>query len=167
MTTDNRDEQIEIFRDADEEAIARVRAMVAEAKHGALATLEPETGNPLATRVGLTTLADGTPLIFVSMLAAHTPALLADPRCSLLVGEVGRGDPVAHRRATLHCRAERIERDSIDGRAALGRYLEANPKAKLYASLPDFLLFALKIERITFNGGFGKAFRVTAADYYG
>ncbi len=156
-----------IFRDADAETIARVCALVAASGHGALATLEPETGHPVATRVGLSTLEDGSPLIFVSMLAAHTPALLSDSRCSLLIGEVGRGDPVAHPRATLFCRAERIERETDAGNDALARYLASNPKAKLYAGLPDFILFRLRIERVTYNGGFGKAFRMSGEAYYG
>lgn len=160
------DQQTKVFQDADAEVLARLRAMVAEARHGALATLEPENGHPVASRVGLTTLEDGTPLVFVSLLAAHTPALLADPRCSLLVGEVGRGDPVAHKRATLFCTAARIERHSPGGVAALERYLDANPKARLYAELPDFLLFALRVERATYNGGFGKAYQASGADYY-
>ena len=157
---------VQVFRDVDAEALERVRALVAEARYAALATLEPETGHPVATRVGLAALADGTPLILVSMLAAHTPALLADPRCSLLIGDVGRGDPVAHRRVTLFCRAERIARDTPEGEDALARYLASNPKAKLYADLPDFMLFALRVERATYNGGFGKAYRLSGAEYY-
>ena len=164
MTTNDKPQ---LFRDPDGKTIAAVRTLVAEARHGALATLEPETGHPVATRVGLAMLADGSPLIFVSMLAAHTPALITDPSCSLLVGEVGRGDPVAHRRATLFCRAERIERETEEGRDALRRYLAANPKAKLYAGLPDFLLFALRVARVTYNGGFGRAYRLNGAEYYG
>ena len=156
-----------VFRDADPETITRIRALVAASGYGALATIEPETGHPVATRVGLAVLEDGSPLIFVSMLAAHTPALLADPRCSLLIGEVGRGDPVAHRRSTLFCRAERIERQTMEGRDALNRYLTSNPKAKLYAGLPDFILFRLKVERLTYNGGFGKAFLASGEAYYG
>ena len=155
------------FRPADAETVAELRRLVGAARHAALATLEPATGHPLATRVGLATLADGTPLILVSRLAAHTPALLADPRCSLLVGAIGRGDPLAHGRATLYCRAEPIERQTEAGEEALARYLAANRKAKLYAALPDFCLFALRVERITFNGGFGRAYRLTASDYYG
>ena len=74
-----------------------------------LAVLEPRHGHPLASRVGVATDADGAPLILVSHLSAHTPAMLADPRCSLLVGEPGKGDPLAHPRVTLVCRAERLE----------------------------------------------------------
>jgi len=57
-----------------------VRELIANARHAAIATLAPDTGAPQCTRVGLATLPDGTPLIFCSALAAHTPALLADPR---------------------------------------------------------------------------------------
>jgi len=83
-----------------------------------------------------------------------------------LIGNVGRGDPVAHRRTTLFCQAGRIERHTPGGIAALDRYLTANPKARLYAELPDFMLFALRVGRATYNGGFGKAFRMSGEDYY-
>lgn len=160
-------ERRDVFQPADADRVGELRAMISGSRHGALATLEPETGHPIATRVGLAAQEDGTPLIFVSMLAAHTPALLADPRCSLLVGEVGRGDPLAHKRATLFCRAERLPAGSAAADAGMARYLDANPKAQLYAALPDFMLFALKIARASYNAGFGKAFKISADAYYG
>ncbi len=103
---------IERFQTPDEAVLVEVRQMIGEARHAALATLSPEDGFPLCTRVGLATLADGTPLILISALAAHGPALMADPRCSLLIGEVGKGDPLAHKRVMLKCRAAFIGRDS-------------------------------------------------------
>ena len=120
--------------------------------------IEPETGAPLASRVGVATDADGAPLILVSALSAHTGAILAEPRCSLLVGEPGRGDPLAHPRITLVCRAVRLERGTPDHERAERRYLNRNPKAKLYSGLGDFSFFRLEPERGSLNGGFGKAY---------
>src|SRR5262245_36792691 len=94
-------ERRDVLRPTDEEAIRLGKTLVATARHGAIAVLDPETGAPLASRVGVATDADGAPIILVSMLAAHTRALIADPRCSLLVGEIGKGDPLAHPRITL------------------------------------------------------------------
>ena len=62
--------------------------MIAGARYGALATLAPDGGWPVATRVWLAGF-EGEPLILVSALAAHTGAQRADPRCSLLIGDVG------------------------------------------------------------------------------
>ena len=98
------------------------------------------------------------------MLSAHTGAMLADPRCSLLVGEPGKGDPLAHPRMTLVCRAQRLERGSSEHARAERRYLNRNPKAKLYAGLGDFSIFRLEPERASLNGGFGKAYLLDRAD---
>jgi hypothetical protein len=151
------------FNAADTRTVEGLKAMIASTRYGALASIEPGTGHPVATRVGLATDADGNPLIFVSALAAHTPALIADPRCSLLIGAVGRGDPLAHKRATLFCRATEVGRDSPAFEGLLARYVAAQPKAKLYAGLADFRFFVLEIERAVFNGGFGRAYRIEGA----
>ncbi len=140
------------------------RIAARSARFGALAVLEPETGTPLASRVGVATDLDGTPLILISMLSAHTGALLADPRCSLLVGEPGKGDALAHPRITLVCRAARLERGTPEHARAERRYLNRNPKAKLYVGLGDFSFFRLEVERASLNGGFGKAYLLDRAD---
>lgn len=152
------------IRETDAEAIRLGRTLVRGARHGALAVLDPETGAPLASRVGLATDVDGSPLLLVSGLAAHTGAMRADPRCSLLVGEPGKGDPLAHPRMTLICRAVPLEAGTPDHGRARWRYLSRNPKAKLYADLPDFRMFRLDVEKASLNGGFGKAYALTAAD---
>lgn len=140
-----------------------VRALIGDARHGALAVLDPKDGHPISSRVGVATLADGTPLILISALAAHTPALLNDPRCSLLIGEPGRGDPLAHPRITLRCRAAEVIGEA-ERNEARKRYLSAHPKAALYIDLPDFRFFRLEIESASFNGGFGRAYALTRGD---
>jgi putative heme iron utilization protein len=158
--TDKRD----VLRPTDDEAIRLARTLLRSARFGAIAVLEPETGSPLASRVGVATDADGAPLILVSGLSAHTRALDADPRCSLLVGEPGKGDALAHPRLTLVCRAVLLEKDTPEQARAERRYLNKNPKAKLYAGLADFRLFRLEPERASLNGGFGKAYALTRED---
>lgn len=153
-----------MIRATDAEAIRLAKTLIRSARFGALAVLEPGTGSPLATRVGVATDIDGTPLILVSMLSAHTGAILADPRCSLLVGEPGKGDPLAHPRLTLVCRAVRLERGSNEHARAERRYLNRNPKAKLYAGLGDFSIFRVEPERASLNGGFGKAYLLDRTD---
>lgn len=149
------------FRDADAEAIGLARRLLRTARFGALAVLDPQTGAPQVSRVALATAMDSTPLVLISTLAAHTAGLAADPRCSLLVGEPGKGDPLAHPRMTIACTARRLDRDSAEGRDAARRYLNRNPKAELYAGFADFSWYALDVERAALNGGFGKAFRLT------
>ena len=107
---------------------------------------------------------DGAPVILVSALSGHTPALLADSRCSLLVGEPGKGDPLAHPRISIACRAAKLERGTAAQQRAERRFLARHPKAKLYAGFADFAFFRLDPERASLNGGFGKAFALTRAD---
>ncbi|HEY6633612.1 MAG TPA: HugZ family protein [Rhizobiaceae bacterium] len=154
----------DVIRKTDAEAIRLAKTLTRTARHGALAVIEPETGAPLASRVGVATDVDGTPLILVSQLSAHTKAILADQRCSLMVGEPGKGDPLAHPRITLVCRAVKLEPGTPERARAERRYLNRNPKAKLYVGLGDFSFFRLEIERASLNGGFGKAYLLTRND---
>ncbi|TGV14423.1 HugZ family protein [Mesorhizobium sp. M8A.F.Ca.ET.173.01.1.1] len=159
-----RNQDRDVIRETDAEAIRLAKTLLRSARFGALAVLEPQTGAPLASRVGVATDIDGAPLILVSMLAAHTSALLADPRCSLLLGEPGKGDPLAHPRLTLVCQASRLERGSQAHARTERRYLNRNPKASLYAGLGDFSIFRLEPQRASLNGGFGKAYLLERAD---
>ena len=155
----------DVIRETDAEATRLAKTLIRSARFGALAVIEPGTGSPLASRVGVATDIDGTPLILISMLSAHTGALLADPRCSLLVGEPGKGDALAHPRISLACRARRLERGSTDHARAERRYLNRNSKAKLYVGLGDFSFFRLEPERASLNGGFGKAYLLERDDF--
>lgn len=147
-----------VIRKTDADAVALAQSLIRTARYGALAVLDPETGAPLASRVAAATDSDGAPLILVSSLSAHTGALLADPRCSLLLGEPGKGDPLAHPRISLACRATRLEHGSPQDERARRRYLARHPKAKLYAGFADFSFFRLEPEGASLNGGFGKAY---------
>lgn len=141
-----------------------VRTLIANARYAALAVLTPESGHPACSRVGLATLENGTPVIFISALAAHTGALVADPRCSLLIGDPGKGDLLAHPRISIACTGSKLAPESDDAAAARQRYLSAHPKAKLYIDLPDFRFFRLDPIDASFNGGFGRAYALSAAD---
>lgn len=157
-------EKKEFLRETDAEAIRLAKTLLRTARYGALATIEPETGAPLATRVAVATDVDGAPLILVSALSAHTPALLAEPRCSLLLGEPGRGDPLAHPRVTLACASGRLERHDPAHARAERRYLNRHPGARLYAGFGDFSYFRLEPAGANLNGGFGKAYRLRRED---
>jgi heme oxygenase (biliverdin-IX-beta and delta-forming) len=150
-----------VIRETNAEAIRLAKTLIRTARYGALAALEPTSGSPLASRVAVATDLDGTPLILVSQLSEHTGAILADPRCSLLLGEPGKGDPLAHPRISLRCSALRIERGASDHQRIERRYLNRHPKAKLYAGFADFGFFRLVMERASLNGGFGKAYQLT------
>lgn len=159
-----RDKPKQVIRETDAEAIRLARTLIATARYGALAVISAETGFPGASRVALATDTDGTPIILVSALSGHTKPMLDEPRTSLLVGDVGKGDPLAHPRITLFTRARRIGRETEEGARVRRRYLARQPKAALYADFGDFAFFHLEIQRASLNGGFGKAYELTAAD---
>ena len=152
-----------VLQAVDDGVRSDVRALLDAALHGALATLDPETGHPFVSRVGLATDADGAPLFLASALSEHSRFLEADPRASLLVGEPGRGDPLAHPRVTLLGRAERVVGDSARARVR-ERYLARHPKGKVYVDFPDMSFWRLALERASFNGGFGRDSRLARDD---
>jgi putative heme iron utilization protein len=151
----------EALRPVDDAARAEAKRLMRTARFGALATLRAD-GAPMATRTALATAIDGAPVFLASDLSAHTEALTRDPRCSLLVGEPGKGDPLAHPRLTLFGRAERLARET-DG-AARRRFLARHPKAALYADFGDFAFWRVEVSGAEHNGGFGKAHVLEPAD---
>lgn len=138
---------------ADFDPVALGRHLLRAIRVGALGTLEPGTGFPVTTLVSIATDLDGTPVTLVSGLSHHTKNMGADARCSLLLSEGGRGDPLAHPRLTLLARAQTVTDEAIRR-----RFLARHPKAKLYVDFPDFSFVKLVPERMLLNGGFARAF---------
>lgn len=153
----------DVLCETDAEARRLAKTLLREARFGALACLEPESGAPLASRVALAADPEGAPYFLISQLSPHFAALEADPRASLLIGEPGKGDPLAHPRLTAIGAAEKIERGEARDRLR-ARYLGRHPKAELYVDFGDFAFWRLTIERVSLNGGFGKAFALTPSD---
>jgi putative heme iron utilization protein len=151
-----------VLRETDEAARDQARAFVRDSAHGALATLEPGTGWPLASKVSLAVDSDGTPLILISRLSAHYGALEADARCSLLLGKAGEGDPLRHPRITVVCVAHKLGAEQRA--AAKAQFLERHPQAELYADFADFDFWRLVPQRASLNAGFGKAYALTHDD---
>ncbi|MBU4527318.1 MAG: DUF2470 domain-containing protein [Hoeflea sp.] len=157
-------EPVKTIRDTDEGARRLGRRLIRGARFGAIGVLEPGTGFPFASRVLTGTDVDGAPLILVSGLSVHTDALITDQRASLLFGEPGKGDPLAHPRITVRTRAERIARSDPAHDRMRARFIARHPKAALYADFPDFAFFRMAPQSASLNGGFGKAFVLEAAD---
>lgn len=162
MSQSSDSDKPQVLRETDNAARAQARAFVRDSPHAALATLEPETLWPLASRVSLAVDADGVPLILISRLSAHYGALEADGRCSLLLGEAGDGDPLRHPRITVLCLAQKILPDQ---RAQVkAQFLKRHPGAEIYADFTDFDFWKLAPQRASLNAGFGKAYALSADD---
>ncbi len=162
MSQSEKADKPQVLRETDDAARLQALAFVRESGHGALATLEPDTGWPLASRVSLAVDAVGVPMILISRLSAHYGALEADARCSLLLGEAGDGDPLRHPRITVVCVAEKVMPDQRA--AAKTQFLKRHMGAEIYADFTDFDFWRLIPQRASLNAGFGKAYALNAGD---
>lgn len=151
-----------VLRPVDDDARRLARSLIRAARHGSLATLLPETGVPLASRVLTASDALGHPLLLVSDLSGHSRALGANPACSILFGEIGTGDPLAHPRISAFGRAEPLA--DGDRAEARERFLARHPSAELYCDFGDFRFLRVVLTGASLNGGFARAYEMAAAD---
>lgn len=133
--------------------------------HAALAWTDPETGTPGISRIAFARDPEAGLLTLLSGLAPHQRALKANPDCALMLGEAGdRGDPMTHPRLMIRARASFVAADDPARPAIRTRWLDRNPKAKVYIDLPDFALVRLTPVSALLNGGFARAFRLSPED---
>ena len=96
------------------DAVAEAKLLLRSTRAAALATLAAPSGDPFASLVNVATAPDGSPILLMSRLAAHTRHLDIDSRVSLLfysaLNMPSGGDPLTHSRLTILGRAKRVER---------------------------------------------------------
>ncbi|MBL9049750.1 MAG: pyridoxamine 5-phosphate oxidase [Tabrizicola sp.] len=149
---------------ANDDAHALVRQLL-RLGHAALAWSDPDTGTPGISRIAFARDPEAGLLTLVSGLAPHFRALRDRPDCALMLGEVGdKGDPLTHPRLMIRARARFIAPDDPARPAIRDRWLERNPKARVYIDLPDFAFVHLTPVSALLNGGFARAFHVAPAD---
>jgi len=154
-----------LIRPTNDEARQIACGLIQHAHFGALAVLHPDTGLPHVTRIAVGTRPAGTPLTLISDLSFHTTALRNNPYCSLLLGEPSiKGDPLTHPRITLTCKADFVPRNTPEHVQIREHYLSHQPKAKLYIDFADFNFVLFNIQSASLNGGFGKAYDLSAED---
>ncbi|NLH83762.1 MAG: pyridoxamine 5'-phosphate oxidase [Phyllobacteriaceae bacterium] len=140
--------------------VETARRLVREARTAALATLARRTGHPFGSMVSVACEPDGTPILLMSTLAAHSRNLAEDPRASLLYVDPAAPDPQRGARLTVVGRVEKIAAPADAAR----RYLARLPEAALYAGFADFAFFRLVVEDAHLVAGFGRAMRVRGED---
>jgi heme iron utilization protein len=151
-------------RKQDFNPITIAKDLLRATRAGALATIDSKTGHPFASLVNVATDADGSPIILVSRLAAHTANLEADPRASILLAASGKGDPLAHPRLTVLGTFIPIARDAADAARVQRRFLSRHRKSRLYAGFGDFSFWRLQVASAHLNGGFARAADLVAGD---
>jgi putative heme iron utilization protein len=141
----------------DFDGVSLAKHLLRTIRAGGLATLDKGAGFPFASLVTVATDCDGSPLLLMSRLAAHTGNLEADPRASILLAQGGKGDPLAHPRLTVLGRITRSEEPRVRS-----RFLARHPKANLYAGFADFSFWHMDMTGGHLNGGFARAMTLSA-----
>jgi putative heme iron utilization protein len=135
-------------------AAKNARELLLKEYRGVLSThSQAVPGYPFGSVVPYCLDGTGLPLILISRIAQHTRNLLADPRCSLLVGERAAEDVQAAGRLTLLAQAQRLEEAEVA--QAAQRYYRSFPESQDYHLVHDFDFWRLEPVRWRFIGGFG------------
>ncbi len=136
-------------------AAEHARTIIEGSNIGTLASLTHD-GSPWASIVQYGVMEDGSPVILVSKLALHGRNLDADKRASIAVAApVPEGhDPGDSARVSLA--GEVFEPGGDQRDAAKQAFIKEFPEAEAYAEFGDFDLYALKVEKIRWVGGFGR-----------
>ncbi|WP_279479982.1 HugZ family protein [Aureimonas sp. SK2] len=149
----------------DENARRLARRLARTARHAALAWLEPGTGAPMTSRIAASADIDGSPVLLLSRLSAHTNALLTDPRASLLVGEPGTGDPLAQPRLSIAGSVSApINPDAPERERLARRFVSRHPPAAQYSAFADFAFFRMEVRSAFLNAGFAQAYPMKGDD---
>lgn len=153
------------IRPADDAARALARNLIESARFAALSYVEPGDGLPMISRIALVAGPDGRPLGLMSDLSHHSAALQQNPVCALLIGEpTDKGDPLPHPRLSLRAKARFVRHTEPEHSALAHAFLAKQPKSKLYIGFADFALVVFTPLGAHLNGGFGKAYTLTAED---
>jgi heme iron utilization protein len=150
---------------ADPAACQLAQDLLTGARHASLAFQDPETATPGISRIAFGLDPQGVPLTLISALSQHAGALRARADCAVMVGEVGdKGDPLTHPRLMIRTRAVFVAPDDPARPAVRAHWLKVHPKAALYVDFADFAFVRLVPVSALLNAGFGRAYRLTAAD---
>lgn len=153
------------IRPTDDDARDVARNLIETAKFAALSYLNPADGAPMISRIALVSSPGGMPLGLISDLSHHSAALQQNPLCSVLIGEpADKGDPLTYPRLSLRATASFVRHGDEDHAALAQTFLTKQPKAKLYIGFADFALVRFTPLGAHLNGGFGKAYVLSATD---
>jgi putative heme iron utilization protein len=128
------------------------RALLKTATTATLSVIDHETGFPSGSLVNHIVDNEQRPVLFISSLARHHKALLADNRASLLVQSEEATKSLSGLRASFQGRMEKVTRT-----AELERlWVQSHAEAESYVSLADFDFWRMTPELIHIVAGFGR-----------
>jgi len=153
------------------DAFARARALTAELR-AQLATVVLGTaaadGTPDASVATALLDSEGTFVIYVSGLAAHTRHLRVNPRASVLLtaAENSAGNAFARPRLTFVCVAAPVAREGEKHGAYIAAFREKfGATIDVLSTLADFQFYRLQPQSGSVIAGFGVAFNVDPLDW--
>ena len=131
----------------------------------ALGTLHE--GVPFVSMVPYAVASDGSLVLHVSRLAAHTQDMLDHPDVSLLITESEASGklPQALARVTVQGQTTMLERDSQKHIDARDVYLSRFPDAAPLFEFSDFNIVIIKPISARVIAGFGQAITITGDDF--
>ena len=131
----------------------------------ALGTLHQ--GAPFVSMVTFAAARNGSLILHVSRLAAHTQDMLVSPDVSLLIteSEAAGKMPQALARVTVQGRAKMLDRDSEKYTDAREIYLSRFPDAAPLFEFSDFSIFVIEPVSARVIAGFGQAVTITGEDF--
>lgn len=152
-------------RQADAAARSDAQRLISGARDAVLGVLDG-AGWPMLSRVALQADPEGRPMAMLSGLALHSAALQRDPRAALLIDAPHEAQPrgVALARARLSLQVTAVPVPPGEDAALRRVWIAQDPKSAAYARLPDFRLWRMVPQGGLLNAGFGRAYRLTAAD---
>lgn len=148
----------DLLQKPDKSTLTGAKKLIRTSRHGVLSVVDQGSGSPISSLIGLATDSDGSPIFPASALGRIIKAMQSHPRVSLLVENVGRGDPLAHPRISLTAFASKLEGE--DRQRARRRYLARHTKASIYIDFKDFSIWKLSIQSALYIAGFGQAYEL-------
>jgi heme iron utilization protein len=142
-----------------------LRQLIQGRMTAALGTLHQ--GAPFVSMVTYAVARDGSLILHVSRLAAHTRDMLDNPDVSLLITESEETGkmPQTLARVTVQGRAQKLDRDSQKHTEAQDVYLARFPDAAPLFEFSDFSIFIIKPVSARLIAGFAQAVTITAEDF--
>jgi putative heme iron utilization protein len=142
-----------------------LRQLIHNRMIAALGTLHQRA--PFVSMVTYAAARDGSLILHVSRLAAHTQDMLDNPEVSLLITESAASGkmPQALARVTVQGRAEMLDRESEKHTDAREIYLSRFPDAAPLFEFLDFSIFVIEPVSARVIAGFGQAVTITGDDF--
>jgi heme iron utilization protein len=157
-------DKINPIRTTDDVARGLAKSLLRDARFASLAFTDIPTGGPSISRIIVASIPGQGLVTLISDLSAHSQALALVSKCALLIGEPGKGDPLAHPRMSIIGQAVRLPEPMKENATLVEPFLAMHPKTKLYFNFLDFAFWRFSIVRLDLNGGFGKAYQLTPDD---